>query len=542
MILCVLIAFAVVVGMAAILPPSTTRAVRIDAVAVALRGPGDAILARSVVAVPPSANARWLEAPDAQRQLAAILRVPVADVRMVVTAPIRVRAVDPRFALADQPPARAGFLPLLQAENGASPAPTALPAPVVPPPTIVPAVPKPVVARPAPAPQVQAPAAERPRPRATAPRDATVRVPRAVPSPVAEAVGPAVVAAPVVPIVPQAAPVAPPIRAARPAAQPAPGAIQEVTGEFQAALRLPDRRWAVVRPRPEAFPTTTQQVMALWFLVALAISVTAAGLFAVLLVRPLRRFAAAAEASGRDPSHAVPVADTPDELAPAAAALARLQGRVQSLSGDRTAFAGMLRSDVRAPLDRLRARLDEAPRQVREAFYDDVAYLEDAVAGLQLFLTDAATPAALERAELGALVRATAAEAVARGDTVVSETDIVAWVDVDPGAIGRVLEQMIATSRRHGGAVMLVLGTDGDSATISARETALAADPVEATPPAGFAPGLHGKAERSAPPRPSGPSLAVARSIARAHGGEVLLVRSEDGMALVLRLPIAVRI
>ena len=308
----------------------------------------------------------------------------------------------------------------------------------------------------------------------------------------------------------------------------------EISGDFTAALRLPAGGWAVVTPRPETTPTTTQQRMILWGLVALAITLPIAWAGAIVLVRPLRRFAIDAERSGRDPAVAMPET-APAELAPAADAIARLQRRVRSLDRDRTAFAGTVRTDLRAPLDRLRARLDDTPRQIREAFHDDVTDIEAAVAALQLFLSDAAAPEGMTRQPLGDLIRAAAAPAVQRGDAItIDAADAAAalWVTADPAAILRLVDQLLAYVRHRSEAVAVRIDQDGDDAIVTVAPAARAVA-------AGFAPGLHGKAGRATGGRADGPGLAAARSIARGHGGDVRLVRSEGGMIVHLRLPLA---
>lgn len=549
--LSVLIAFGVVIAMAGLLPPGAARAVRMDAIAAALRGTGDATLQRTVSIGAPAAGDRWLEAPGARRQLAAILRVSPDDVRLLVATPVQMRPPGARTALAGAVPIRASFVPFVQ--DGAA-------APASPPPATI-VVPPPPVAVTNPAPRPAAPvtptvrqtvppertraAPERVSNRtseSTRPRAAPQRAPDAMPvpdsAPVPVDVAPTM-SDPQVPVpatAPVMAPVAPPAPSPAPAASAAAAAdpVQEISGDFRAALRLPAGGWAIVRPLPEPFPSTTQQRMILWFLVALALTLPLAWGLALMLARPLMRFADAAERSGREPGYVMPAVGIPAELVPALAALTRLQMRAQRLEGDRSAFAGTLRNELRAPLERLRSGLDDAPRQIREAFHDDLTDIEEAVAALQLFLNDAGTPTLLPRIDLGEMVRAAAATASAAGEPVTAEAAIVAPVEADPEAIGRMFEHLIAYGRRQGGAVLLQLTVESDGATVTITDGGRAE-------PAAFAPGLHGKAERAGTVRPSGPGLAVARSIARAHGGDVLLVRSDEGMSVKLRLPVAGR-
>ncbi len=514
----VVLACAIAMAMAALVPAGEGRAVRLDAIAAALRGTGDATLARTTAAVPPAERSdRWATAAGGQRRLAAILRVDPRDVRLSIAVPMRMRPE--RQAAAGQATIRAGFL-LIDQEQPVPPV-IAVPAPAAPPPRVM-ATPAPTAGpRPDPAARSVPPKrpARRVRPaRAAAPvipAPAVVAVPTTVPD---------VAAAPV----PVAAPAMPTPAVAMPA--PSSGPMPELRGAFRAALRLPSGGWAIVEPRPEVFPTTAQQAVLLWFLVALAVTVPLTWVAALWLVRPLRAFGAAAERAGRDPADGVATRAMPPELMPAVVALARLQGRVQALIADRSAFAGTLRTELQAPLKRLRAGLDDAPRQIREAFHDDVTDIEEAVAALALFLADATAPVALVRHDLSALVRAAATTAAARGEPVVAEADEPLWVEVDGDAITRLLDVLIGYARRQDGMVSMRTGVEDGMAVVAIGDTPR---PVSG----GFAPGLRARADRAGGTKPKGPGLALARSIARTHGGEMRLVRSAGGVTTELRLP-----
>lgn len=534
----VLIAFGVMAGMAVLLPPEPAPPVRLDAIAAALRTTGDGALARSVTATAPALpNDRWIKVLPARRQLAGLLRVDPAAVRLAIASPIALRRVTMASAsVAAPPPIRAAMLPFDQADAAPAPITVTSPPPIV---TIAPPVAAPAAAPAAAPPAALAPDAaavptvgrSRRVPRRAATRPIPVPSPAPTPAPAAAAPVTAQTApVPVVVPVPAPAPVAtaPAPRSPAPIPPRQAGSVPEIRGGFIAALRLPAGGWAVVTPQPETTPTGTQQRMVIWFLVALAVSVPLAWAAAIMLVRPMRQFGADAERSGRDPALAMP-AGALAELAPAAEAIGRLQGRVRGLVRDRTAFAGTVRSDLRAPLARLRARLDETPRQIREPFHDDLTDIEEAVAALQLFLSDAAAPDGMTRQALGELIRAAAAR---QGDGVTVDAPTVLWIAADPEAIARLLDQLFGYVRQRAEGISVRLEQDENDALVTVA-------PAPRSAPAGFLPGLHGKAGRATGVRGDGPGLAAARSIARGHGGEVRLVRSDSGMILCLRLPLA---
>ena len=116
-----------------------------------------------------------------------------------------------------------------------------------------------------------------------------------------------------------------------------------VQGDFVAALKLSDGKWAVVQPAPEPFPNSWQRRVLLWFAIALAIVVPLGYLFARRLVKPLDRFAGAAEQLGRDPAAAIGPLDGPAEIGRAAHAFNLMQNRLRAFVEDRTAMIGAIR-------------------------------------------------------------------------------------------------------------------------------------------------------------------------------------------------------
>lgn len=122
-----------------------------------------------------------------------------------------------------------------------------------------------------------------------------------------------------------------------------------VEGDFVAALRLPDGRWIVVRPRSDALLSPYQRRIALWFVIAFGITAPFGWLFARRLSRPLDRFADAAAALGRDPATAIAPLDGPAEIGRAAHAFNLMQKRMRGFVDDRTTMVGAISRARRSP-------------------------------------------------------------------------------------------------------------------------------------------------------------------------------------------------
>jgi two-component system OmpR family sensor kinase len=311
-----------------------------------------------------------------------------------------------------------------------------------------------------------------------------------------------------------------------------------VEGDFVAAMRHPDGRWSVVQPAPEAFPTAWQRRVILWFLIAFAIVAPLGWLFARRIVRPLARFTEAAEQLGRDPSAALVALEGPAEIGRAANAFNVMQSRLRSFVDDRTAMVGAISHDLRTPLTRLRFRIEEVDDDdVRHDMTSEVEEMEAMITSDLAFIRDASTPGVRERLDLALLVEDAADDAVLVGGNVTVEKVVPAPVEVDVLGLRRLLANLIENAIKYGQSARIRLSVEDDAAVaaiidegpgLPAMELERAFEPFYRTPDAVNS-GKQG----------SGLGLAVCRSIARAHGGDVRLLRSDDGFAAELRLPLS---
>ncbi|TZG24694.1 HAMP domain-containing protein [Sphingomonas montanisoli] len=311
-----------------------------------------------------------------------------------------------------------------------------------------------------------------------------------------------------------------------------------VEGDFVAALRLPDGRWSVVQPAAEPFPNSWQRRVLLWFIIAFATVAPLAWLFSRRIVKPLRGFADAAEALGRDPTAAVIPLDGPAEIGRAANAFNVMQSRVKSFVGDRTAMIGAISHDLRTPLTRLRFRIEEVDDDaVRAGMIEEVEEMEMMITSVLAFIRDASAPGVRERLDLGAIVEDVVADAAMIGGDVRVERLTAAPVEVDVLGMRRLFANLVENAVKYGDRARLRLSIDqGDAvAEIIDEGPGVPEEDLERA----FEPFYRAANARSIDKRGNGLGLAVCRSIARAHGGDVHLMRSPEGFKAQLRLPLA---
>ncbi|QJU60666.1 HAMP domain-containing protein [Sphingomonas sp. AP4-R1] len=309
-----------------------------------------------------------------------------------------------------------------------------------------------------------------------------------------------------------------------------------VEGDFVASLKLPDGRWAVVQPAPPPFLNSWQKRVLLWFAIALGVVLPLGWLFARRLVTPLQSFARAAEQLGREPSAAIVPLDGPAEIGRAAHAFNLMQGRLRAFVDDRTAMVGAISHDLRTPLTRMRFRIEDVgDDDVRDGLLEEVEEMEAMIAQVIEFIRDASTPGARERLDLRTLVDDVVEDArLVGGDVTVEQADR-APVEVDVLGMRRLLDNLLENAVKYGTRARVRLRTEAEDvvAEIIDEGPGLPEEELERV----FEPFYRSDEAIASDKKGSGLGLAVCRSIARAHGGDVRLIRGPDGFRAEVRLP-----
>ena len=310
-----------------------------------------------------------------------------------------------------------------------------------------------------------------------------------------------------------------------------------VQGDFVAALRVGPNRWVTVQPQPEPFPNSWQRRVLLWFLVSFAVVAPIGLLFARRLAAPLAEFAEAAERLGRDPSGALAPLRGPAEVGRAARAFNGMQARLKRYIDDRTAMVGAISHDLRTPLARMRFRLERAPDELKPGMLNDIGQMEAMITAVLAFIRDATEPSVRERVDLRSILECVVDDAAMTGGAAVLDPGDALPVEVDSLSVQRVLTNLVDNALKYGDRAHVRVYQEGQDVVAEVEDggPGLPEEELEKV----FLPFYRSDQSRNLNKPGIGLGLAVSRSIARAHGGDVRLANGEQGLRAQLRLPSA---
>ena len=250
------------------------------------------------------------------------------------------------------------------------------------------------------------------------------------------------------------------------------------------------------------------------------------------MTRPLADLAAAARAAGRgDRSARAPEAG-PRELREAAAAFNDMQARVARFEAERTRTLAALGHDLRTPITSLRIRAEMLPEEDAAPMIRTLHEMEVMAEGLLAAARGTGEGEAPERIDLSDLARRIAEE---RGATVGGAP---ASVEGPPVALARAAGNLVDNAIRYAGAARIVTAREG-------AEAILAVEDEGPGIPEGrlrdiTEPFVRGEGSRAAHTGGAGLGLAIARAVAEAQGGRLVLAnRAGGGLRAELRLPAA---
>ena len=287
-------------------------------------------------------------------------------------------------------------------------------------------------------------------------------------------------------------------------------------------------------PRKRLYASTVY-IFVLWVLGTALVLFGVAYLFLRNQVRAIKRLAAAAEAfgMGRDRGPIKPEGAT--EVRQAAAAFNRMQARIVRFLSQRTEMLAGVSHDLRTPLTRLRLALAVLPAHPdqREDLADmtaDVAEMERMISGYLSFARGEGAEQA-QMIDLSALLEDVAGGARRAGATVAVEAAPGILLNLRPDAARRAVTNLVDNARRHARRVSIgvlpqersvhvLIDDDGPGIPLERREDVF-------------------RAFESGPDGGTGLGLTIARDIARAHGGDIVLEDSPlGGLRARLRLPV----
>jgi two-component system, OmpR family, sensor kinase len=316
-----------------------------------------------------------------------------------------------------------------------------------------------------------------------------------------------------------------------------PSAERFLIAPFKVGWRRPDGRWLIVEPKPTLQPSAWQQRLILSILLSALALAPVAYLFARRLAKPITLFAQGAERLGRDPRSPPLAIRGPTEVGVAVLAFNNMQERLARYVEDRTAMVGAIAHDLRTPLTRLRFRVEAAPEELRVKMAADIAEMEAMISGTLAFVRDATRAAQRTRLELSSLLESLADEMSETGLDVAVETADKVVIDGDPVALRRLFNNLLQNALKFGRQARIRVYADDGCAVVEIDDNGcgLPEKDLERV----FEPFFRHESSRSRETGGIGLGLAVARSVARAHGGDATLQnRPQGGLTARVKLPL----
>jgi signal transduction histidine kinase len=318
------------------------------------------------------------------------------------------------------------------------------------------------------------------------------------------------------------------------------GGVQEehfLVAPFKVAVQQPDGSWKVMHPaRGIGLDPWQQRIVLLFVLSALAMT-PVAFVFARRLSAPIRLFTDAAERLGRDPRAPPLSLQGSAEISVAVKAFNDMQERLRRYVEDRTAMVGAIAHDLRTPLTRLRFRIENVPEDVRAKMAADIDQMEEMISAALTFVRDTSRPGERTPLELSSLLESVCDEMAETGADTEVERGQKVVLEGDPLALRRLFTNLLENAVKFGDRARARVYADGSIAIVEIEDDGPGI-PAEETERV-FEPFYRREPSRSRQTGGIGLGLAVVRSVARGHGGDVVLVnRPDGGLTARVQLPI----
>jgi signal transduction histidine kinase len=225
------------------------------------------------------------------------------------------------------------------------------------------------------------------------------------------------------------------------------------------------------------------------------------------------------------------------EVRTLAAAINEMRRRIERMVADRTQMLAAISHDLRTPLTRLRLRTNALPAgEPRTSIERDIAEMEQMIEATLGFLRENAVEEPVAPVDLAAILQSIADDAADAGQEVAVDAPRSLVVRGRHLALKRLFTNLVGNAIRHGGSaeVRAQQSAAAVEITISDNGPGIPPEKLEAV----FEPFCRLDDARGRETGGYGLGLTVARSIARGHGGEVVLVnRPSGGLAAIVRLP-----
>ena len=305
----------------------------------------------------------------------------------------------------------------------------------------------------------------------------------------------------------------------------------------RASIRLSDGSWLNAAARRPPVPPLGGVFLASLLISAAAVAAVGA-LGVTWASKPLRRLASAADRMGRG-ERFEPLPETgPRETRQANIAFNVMRERIDRYVRDRTAMLAAIAHDLRTPITSMRLRAEFIEEEeTKEKILETLAEMQAMAEAVLTFTRGDAESEETRPTNVTALVESLVEDLAAGGQDVRFEDSPPLTLKCRPLALKRAVGNLIDNASFYGkgarvrvehAADELRIVIDDDGAGIPEAELERVFDPF-----------VRLEGSRSRQTGGAGLGLSIARSIARAHGGDVRLAnRVEGGLSAVMSLPV----
>jgi signal transduction histidine kinase len=303
------------------------------------------------------------------------------------------------------------------------------------------------------------------------------------------------------------------------------------------AVKLPDGEILTARLPPRLQPPFLGGPIASTILFVI-VSVSLLGIWATrALHRPLSGFAKAAEGFSVDGDVAKLPECGPEEIRAVAKAFNRMSDRVKALVGDRTRMLAAMGHDLRTPITRLRLRSEFiGDSDLRGQMLRDLDQMNAMTEDVLVFLRDGQTRETVTAVDVASSLQTICDQFTDLGHDVQYQGPDHATLTARPDDLRRAVANLVDNAVRYGTHVMVRLTSDNAELCIAVEDDGPGI--IDASKVAMLEPFVRGDARTMDDRAGFGLGLAIARTVAEAHGGTLTLHdRAPHGLAARIALP-----
>lgn len=306
--------------------------------------------------------------------------------------------------------------------------------------------------------------------------------------------------------------------------------------EMQLSIALADGQWLNVGTRFERPPLQWPGASIVSFGITAAIILVSACWFLLTrLTGPLLRVSRAADRLGKgeavDPLPLI----GPSEVRGLTQAFNRMQARLTRFVADRTRLLAALGHDLRSPLTAMRVRAEMVDEdETRESLVASIEEMQEMVDATLAFARGMASSEVYETVDLKTYLKQLQADMI---DGFTLDTANSISVRLRPQSVRRALRNIIENAQRYGGGAEVTFVHDAEYVQIRVSDNGPGVPEAELEQV--FEPFFRLEKSRSRETGGTGLGLSIARTIVRAHGGDIALTnRTEGGLLVTVTLPL----